>query len=424
MRWQHASVLALCLLGLVYLLQLASPLRTNTDATMFLSIAASVSDGKGFLLDGKKTHFPIGFPLTLSILDRLGIACSATLIGLNLLALAAGLACAGYLLEKSFGLERTVTLTVVLLSLLCWVVIKHVTLPLTDIPYMGLSLGSVAVLTRCAHETGPRRYLGLAAGSALAVAAILYRTVGIALLPAVGYAILAGWGSRSWRSVVSELRGKKLAALVGALGILALASVLAARARYTQEMIENFQGTVRIGDLVRFKLEDWGELLLNTSTAKLPGPIQALVPVAGVLLAALVVRGASLRGRLEVIDVYMVGYCTILLVWPYRDARFWIPLFPILVGYGWLVYRRYARFRLVRWAGVAYLSIFFVSGAMALAYSTWLSFSSDKFAERYAGGVYRGSYRTAFAKDRASAPQNAPVDPQIVSLLQRYQIKN
>ena len=119
----------------VYLIQLASPLRTNTDATIFLDLAASASDGDGFLLDGKPTHFPIGYPLVLAALDRAGLASSASMIGLNLIALAVGLAATAYVLRRDFRLATMSLLSIGILTLLCWVLIKHVTLPLSDIPY-------------------------------------------------------------------------------------------------------------------------------------------------------------------------------------------------------------------------------------------------------------------------------------------------
>jgi hypothetical protein len=91
MRWQRIAPPAFALIGAAYLAQLASPLQTNTDATVFLDLAASASDGRGFLVEGRPTHFPVGYPLALAALDRAGVACSATFIGLNLAAMAAGL---------------------------------------------------------------------------------------------------------------------------------------------------------------------------------------------------------------------------------------------------------------------------------------------------------------------------------------------
>ena len=83
--------LLLGFLVLAYLLQLFTPLRTNTDAISFLEIAASAGDGHGFLIQGEPSHFPPGYPFLVAALDRAGLACSTVLVGSNLAALAMGL---------------------------------------------------------------------------------------------------------------------------------------------------------------------------------------------------------------------------------------------------------------------------------------------------------------------------------------------
>src|SRR5437868_3308624 len=58
------------LLATIYILQLYSPLRTNTDATCFLQMGASASDGLGFTCCKSSQHYPIGYPSLLSRPDR------------------------------------------------------------------------------------------------------------------------------------------------------------------------------------------------------------------------------------------------------------------------------------------------------------------------------------------------------------------
>ena len=78
--------------------ELASPLRLNTDATVFLSLAQSFLEGDGFVFEGRITHFPVGYPLIVATLDRIGIASSATFISVNILSVGAGLLALRYLL--------------------------------------------------------------------------------------------------------------------------------------------------------------------------------------------------------------------------------------------------------------------------------------------------------------------------------------
>ena len=92
MRNKQYLACALVALSAVYLLQVVSPLRLNTDAKCFLTLAASFLDGQGFVIDGRPSHFPVGYPLMLVALARSGLACSASIIGLNLIMLASGCA--------------------------------------------------------------------------------------------------------------------------------------------------------------------------------------------------------------------------------------------------------------------------------------------------------------------------------------------
>src|SRR5262249_20890236 len=150
-----------------------------------------------------------------------------------------------------------------------------------------------------------------------------------------------------------------------------------------------------LGSLASYKLNDWGELVLNTSAAKLPGRLRGVVPLVGALVPILLLWGARHRDRPTAVDVYTLSYLGILLVWPYQDARFCLPVVPISLGYAALLWERTRGCRVVRWAGAAYLAAFSALGAFALAYSTWISLAHDRFPERFAGGVYRDSYHAA-----------------------------
>jgi len=185
-------------------------------------------------------------------------------------------------------------------------------------------------------------------------------------------------------------------------------------------LLERWQGVVSPGELALYKLNDWGELVINTSAAKLPAAMRWAVAAGGAAVPLAMLLGARQRRRLAAVDVYMASYCAILLVWPYQDARFWIPVFPLLLGYAGLAAAQYTRFAAVRWTAVAYLSAFGLLGLVALAYSTWISLAHDRFPERFAGGVYRASYHAAWAPGPTPAGGGARVDPQIVRLVQRY----
>ncbi len=420
MKCKYFVPIVLGVVGVAYLIQLASPLRANTDAIRFLEIAASASDGRGFLNQGEPTPYPLGYPLILLALDGAGLACSAILIGLNLVALVVGLASAAYILRKSFQLGTEAIFTIGIMTLLCWVFIKHVTLPLSDLPYFGISLASLAVFTWSVGREPRQKRVGIVLGLVLAGVAISLRSVGIALGPAIVFACRPENAGKRLEAWIGKDRRRGAVILAGVAGAIALGCNLLIRTQYIQEMIRDWCGW---NHLTRLRLEDWGELLLNSSQAKLPGPFQELVPAMGGVGGLLLALGAVLRKRVEVIDVYLAGYGAILLVWPYRDARFWIPVFPILVGYYWLVFQWAGRWRVIRWGAPVYLASYSVLGAVALAYSSWISLSGDSFPDRYAGGVYRESYQAAYGIRPQAGRETAGSDPQLVRLLQRYRFQ-
>jgi hypothetical protein len=425
MRWQRmALLLGLCLLWIAYLVQLSSPLRVNKDAQSLLGIASSASDGKGFLLNGERSHFPIGYPLLIVGLERVGLASSAGFIGLNLLAIAAGMTATAFLLKRSFGFDEATILAIAILTLLCWVYIKHVTLPLSDLPYFGLAQSSLAFLTWSAGRPLRSRMAGLSAALVLAAAAIAVRTVGIALLPVLILGCLPQGALRMlWDSLTKDRRRAILVAL-GLLAITSVVSVPILQTRYFHESLDVFRHRVGLVEQAHLKLWDWGELVLNTSAAKLPRPVQPLVIGAGMIVPVLLFLGAWQKRQLAVIDVYFATYAAILLLWPYGDARFWLPVFPIMLGYAWLLLRRYTALPAVRRGTTAYLLVFSLFGVVALIYSSWISLAGDRFADRFAGGAHRASYRAAFSLDTPESDHGAPADPQTVRLVRRYSARN
>lgn len=394
----------------IYLAQAASPLRMNTDAIEFLEVAASVSDGQGFLTNGKPSHYPPGYPLILAALDRAGIAQSSVMIGLNLASLALGLACAGFVLARSMRIGRDALLLLASMTLLSWVIVKHATLPISDIPYFGVSLASLALATRAAELRGRRKVYWLAGAAVVAGLAVSLRTIGVALAPALAMAAGSGF---SWDRVGRIWRARRRAVLLALAGLAVVAITAAAllgSTMYAREMVRDWRG---VGDLVRFRLEDWGDLLLNGSQAQLPQALQPFMMVLGLAFAGAMAMGVRARRTIAPVDAYVAAFAAILLVWPYRDARFWIPVVPLLLGYAWIGFRALAERRplVARCLGAGYLAGYAAMGLLAIAYTTWLSFSGDRFADRYGGGIYRASYLAAFGLN----PDDHPAPPAAIT---------
>ena len=129
---------------------------------------------------------------------------------------------------------------------------------------------------------------------------------------------------------------------------------------------------------------------------------------AGFILFALVFIGlATRRKRIGTTEVYLVSYIGILFMWPYADARFWLPVIPLLIAYSILAIER---LRIPRIVITAYCIIFAALGFAAIVYSTRISFAGSAFPDQYSGGSLKSTYCVAFQTCRDSgdlSPLNA-----------------
>ena len=214
-RYRSTQILLL-LLAICFVLQVFSPLRLNNDAITLLSMGESAAHGGGFLSDGQKTFLPSGYPAVLAVLLKIGFAHPWVIVGLNMVFLSVGLFAAYCLLSREFFEDRTLILLVCSFSLLSYVVIKHSTIPLTEVPFFCCSMSCIAVMSCAWRADSNSRFVVLASvAGLLAVAAMAVRTIGVALFPPLIFVIV----SRQWGSLLKgfSLRTKLIIAAVGAL---------------------------------------------------------------------------------------------------------------------------------------------------------------------------------------------------------------
>jgi hypothetical protein len=155
-------------------------------------------------------------------------------------------------------------------------------------------------------------------------------------------------------------------------------------------------------------------MTLNIPQSKLPEPLRRLVPVAGVAAFALAMWGFTQK-KLDVVDVYAVCYLIILCAAPWQDARYLLPILPLLFGYLGLAVKRLPA---IRWAVVGYAICFSLLGLLALGYSTRITFAGSKFPDVYGDGSLRATYRRAFGQEATG-----PIDEDALELLKRYEVR-
>lgn len=402
-----------------FLLQIFTPLRVNTDAVTLLSMADSAAHGGGFLEDGGRTVFPPGYPALLAVLLRLGWAHSWVIVGLNMLFLALGLLAAFYLLNEEFFADRAAVVMICCLFLLSNVVVKHFTMPLTEGPFFFFAMNCLFLMRKALDLTSNRRFVVLFCAAFLsAAAAIAIRRIGVALVPPLAFTLLRSRQLTSfWRALSSRSKAAVLAvhvvvvaAFVATLAFTSYWRTFINDAKYRYQIIP-------LSYLPSYRLKEFGELFVNFPLYRMPASLQALVPLMGFPLLLLLVIGLATRRRqVSATDVFLVCYAIILAAWPYYDARFWLPVIPLLIAYARLAVQR---LKIPTAIVTAYCVCFGVLGIGAIAFSTRLSFSGCEFPDRYGSGELASTYRAAFDYCGKRADP-AKVDAKLLRLLREY----
>ena len=422
-KWkQVATYSTLFLSATLYILQTLTPLRLNTDAVSYLSMASSAYDGFGF----NDPLLPVGYPSIIFIMERLSLATSFWFVSFNLISIGLGLICFHLLFVRIFRFNRIESTILCATTLLSWVIVKHVTLPLSDIPYFGVSALCILMLVTVA-KVESRKYLAwsLTLAILLCGAAISIRTIGMALLPALVWAIF--FIPATQESVNRLLRQfPRLSLWAASIALLAVLGgyYLVQQTGYFQTLQLNLseKGLWNIiGTNIAFRLKELGQITSNLPLSKLP-KFEMIFWVMGTITVLLFARGFWHQFRkISPIEIYVGFYLLILFSWPFYDPRFWIPILPLLFGYMYLGIKNLQP-SFVKPTLQSFLVAFVFTGIIALGYSTRITFAGDHFPDRYGDGSLTNVYKLAshqISKDE----QNPPLDKRtetILALLQRY----
>jgi hypothetical protein len=118
--------------------------------------------------------------------------------------------------------------------------------------------------------------------------------------------------------------------------------------------------------------------------------------------------------------VYFGAYSAILLVWPYFDPRFLLPVVPAVFAYGIIAVRPLLARPPARAIAALYCAVFIGLGALALGRSTVVSWSGQSFPRVFAGkSVYLDSYLAAFGQPH----DETKVDQRVLGIIQRYETR-
>ena len=406
------TVPAVCLL---YLVQLWTPLRLTGDSIVLLSMASSAADGHGFLCHGEKTQYPPGYPALVVGLERMGAARPWGLVGLNALFLLIGFASSYYVVRRYFQLSSNWAAMTLLFTALNFALIKHFTLPLTDVPFFGMSMVAVALIVRAEKEPGAWYYILLTLACLTSIAAALVRPIAIALLPSLAWSLIAHF--RSGGFLLATRRRLPLVCCAST-AVLAGVSVVLLRTAYVQGALSLFaqKGPLRgFRDILLIRLHEIGELALNAPASKL-GSASALVWLFGAMATVLLVTCVR-HCRLGVAEIYLAAYVFVMLLWLYTDTRFRTPVLPLIFAALFSSLRPWTFTGWRKQAGLLYAAAYMLMGLVALAYSTRITFSGREFPRRYGDGNIRSTYEVFYSDPKADWSRS---NDCALELLQRY----
>ena len=375
---------ALCYLGL-----LAAPPRIELhedDTICYMTQAHDLTLGRPV----GNHHYPTGYAHILAMAHvDLGRPWYRV-VAINLAFIVIGLCATFFLLQRTLSFSSTEAAFICLLSLGSWMLVTYASRQLPELAFLGIS----AACLWCGHvsRTTGRFKTYLALTLILAFAAITVRSAGVALVPVMLFV--------ASQRIKNPLR----------LGILSVACAfgvvfgMVLRDRLMSPTYsEAFTKTIAhpfatVGSTTLWRLREIGEVGQNASpqvfeereqtaygddskTAKagdtigvtIDNELRSLSYVVGAVFLFLIVAG-SLNKPFSVVDLYLMSYFFVLLIYPFGTSRFLVPIVPLILGYAWLGAKRVA---LPKWLPISYVAVYCLLGLIAMG-SEWVIVLQDR----------------------------------------------
>jgi hypothetical protein len=346
-----ASVVLFVATAAIYFASLTNNLSVEGDNAIYMILAKAMNVGHGYTdvqgpIPRLEAQYPPLFPLMLIPIVRVfGIDGVLQMQGLVTCFTLASFVVGFFLFRRWTG-NAVLALAIILATAesdLVWSFSHKV---LTEIPYLFFTLLTCWLVTRYRQESGWRTWTGFLVVLATG-AMFLTRTVGVSMCAAVpAYLLLAPplrdrseWKLRLW---------KALAACSGT-------AVIAGGWTLRNRLVFSGQGHNYIGQffLKQAYVPDNGRVSSNELLSRMADNAsyyadqfqRTLVghewdrfttapAVSHVLIACAVVGFAfALCWRRTIAEFYVAGYVLIVLLWPWQDLRFAVPIMPFLFYY-------------------------------------------------------------------------------------------
>ncbi|MEO8564422.1 MAG: hypothetical protein ABI601_20275 [bacterium] len=316
------------------------PVGVVADDSMYVILARALATGQGFRFLNVPglpagTHFPPGYPALLAVVSMLAPAFPASVVvfkAINALFLAVSAVCVARLLRERAQLGATWAATAGVVTAVSVPLLILSSLVLSELFFLALVLALLPVLERLVDAPArPARALLLGAGIA---ACALVRTHGVVLLPAV---VIALGARRRWRDA-ALVSGATIATLlpwqlwVARHGGTLPAPLLGMYDSYTAWWLRGLRdmGPSMIVATVAKTVPET-TVMLSVLFSPLKGSAAHAVTLTALALLATAACVASWR-RIPVTLLFLAGYLTIVLIWPFQTARFVWAVWPLLLA--------------------------------------------------------------------------------------------
>jgi hypothetical protein len=298
-------------LFLLFAVQLRSPLRLNPDAIAILKLTEELTDAKPYLQDGMRPVFPVGMPFIYSLMERAGIANPIGFGSLNLACIGLA-ACCPWIICTALGPRKAAPI-IMLVSFSNFVLVKHEVIPLTDIPFMAASLACLALLESLPSQRDRKWLMYVTLSLVALAAAMLIRRVGIALVPALAYAV---WPNKAQRASIKSFLATRQIRLIATAGVCVVATgalALALRkALYLRDWKFGGSPFAAARLQVEIRLIDFGLLFCNVPSSG-RGALLKVILFAVMILGILIAIGLwRIRRNPHPTHVYLLTYLAIM----------------------------------------------------------------------------------------------------------------
>ena len=328
-RWSAQDLAVIIgLLGLVAMLAALRwtgqvPFGSDHDEYRMLATALW-EQGQPVIAGVEGSKYPFGYSLVLGVFEQLGLSMTALAMVVNLALVGVLVLCAWWIGRQHGRAPGAVAGLLVGVSPTLW---DSVYVVMPDLALTAVTVAAFAWVLGLDDRAGPAWRVALVAAG-VAVVAVGLKTFGLLLAGALTVALFVRprWRAWSWVPTVAGLAVAGLQALAVA-GYPEHTTGYAATF-WLRDPTDASLGTIGPSELPGRIVERLDGILVQLGRAVLGGGATewlAIVAVLGLLGAAV---GGERRWRWS-LAAYASASALVLAAWPYRDARFGLPLLPL-----------------------------------------------------------------------------------------------